>query len=170
MTKTGWVLGTLAVAGIVFTIKGGCLNSASKAPDEKLAARLDDLCEIARANISTPERGVRKLGGYMGKHTGDIFGDWGNTLAAIEKITDDDKHDDRARVARDRIRKPLITCARDWGRFFEAVEDSPEASELMADFNERLNRTFEIIFGEGLTIETIDLKRLPTMLALPAKK
>lgn len=164
MKKTGWGLGTLAIAGIaLFTIKGGCLGSASKAPDEKLAGRLDELCQIARANISSPERGVRKLGGYMAKHTGDLLGDWGNTLAAIEKITDDDKHDARARVARDRIRKPLIACARDWSRFAEAVEASPEATELLAEFNERLNRTFEIIFGQS---QPIDVLRLPMQLQL----
>lgn len=161
MTNKGWLVGTLAVAGLGFGIKGGCLNQASKAPDEKLAARLDDLCVIARDNIQTPERGVRKLGGYMGKHAGDLMADWGNTLAAIEKISDDSKHDARARVARDRIRKPMIACARDWMRFHEAVEDSPEATALIVAFNVRFNRTIEIIFGQDAHV---DLLHLPMQL------
>jgi len=167
MKKTGWVLGTAAIAAVV-TIKGGCLGSASKAPDEKIAGQLDDLCKIARANIDNAERGVRKLGGYMSKHTGELLGNWGDTLAEIESITDDDKHDARARTARDRIRRPLLACARDWSRFGEAIDNSPEAQELLADFNERLNRTFEIIFGEGSS--KLDVMKLPMLLTPPAPR
>lgn len=161
MTNKGWLVGMLAVAGLGFGIKGGCLNQTAKAPDEKLAARFDDLCVIARDNIQTPERGVRKLGGYMAKHTGDLMADWGNTFATIEKISDDSKHDARARVARDRIRKPLIACARDWMRFNEAVEDSPEATALVVEFNVRFNRTLEIIFAQDTHV---DLLHLPMQL------
>jgi hypothetical protein len=159
MTKTGWLLGALAVAGIGVGIKGGCLQDTTKAPDEKLAERFDDLCEIARGNIDSPVRGVRKLGHYMGKHTGDLMADWGNTFAAIEKISDDTKHDARARLARDRIRKPLILCARDWMRFSDAVEANPEAKQMLIEFNVRFNRTLEIIFGEG---QQVNLLQLPT--------
>jgi hypothetical protein len=146
MTKAWLVAGAIAIGGVVF-IRGGCLNQSSKAPDERIASRLTDLCEIARGNIETPVRGVHKLGAYMAKHTGDIFGDWGSMLATIERIPDDDKHDARARVARDRIRKPLIACQNDWMRFGNAVDSNPEASALMERFNERLSRTFEIIFS-----------------------
>lgn len=149
MTNKAWILGALVAGGVVFTIKGGCLSETTKAPDEKLATRLEELCVIARENVTTPERGVRKLGHYMGKHTGDLMADWGNTLAAIERIPDDAKHDARARVARDRIRKPMVSCARDWARFSDAVERDPEAKALIEHFNVRLNRTMEIIFGNG---------------------
>ena len=115
------------------------------------------VCVIARENITSPERGVRKLGGYMAKHTGDLMADWGNTLAVIEKISDDDKHDARARLARDRIRRPVIVCARDWARFHEAVEADPEATALIVDFNVRLNRTMEIIFGQDTKVDLLDL-------------
>jgi len=162
MTNKGWVLGGLAVAGLVFTIKGGCLQQTTKAPDERLATRLDELCVIARDNVGTPERGVRKLGHYMAKHAGDLMADWGNTFAAIEKISDDAKHDARARVARDRIRKPVIACARDWMRFSEAVEANPEATALVVQFNVRFNRTLEIIFSSGE--RKLDLLKLPTQL------
>ncbi len=161
MKTKGWIVGAVAVAGIGFGIKGGCLSETTKAPDEKLASRLDDLCEIARENITTPERGVRKLGHYMAKHTGDIFADFGNTLAVIEKITNDEKHDARARLARDRIRKPLILCARDWSRFSDAIEASPEATELIVEFNVRFNRTIEILFGQDTKV---DLRGLPAQL------
>lgn len=159
-SKARWMFGGLIAAGVVFTIQGGCLNNTTKAPDERLAARLDDMCEIARANIDTPVRGVRKLGGYLAKHTGDLLGDWGATLAAIERIPDDAKHDARARLARDRLRKPLRACERDWMRFGNAVENNPEASALVERFSIRLNRTFEIIFS-GMQLE---LRELPVQL------
>jgi len=146
MTKAWLVAGAIAIGGVVF-IRGGCLNAGSKAPDERFASRLDDLCSIARGNIDTPVRGVQKLGAYMAKHTGDLLGDFGSTLAAIERIPDDAKHDARARLARDRIRKPMIACQADWLRFGNAVENNPEASALMERFSVRLNRTFEIIFS-----------------------
>jgi hypothetical protein len=156
MKTTGLILGALVAGGVAYTIKGGCLNQES-APDERVAQHFTKMCEIARANIDTPERGVRKLGHYLDKNTGALLGDWGETFAAIERIPDDNKHDRRAEVARDRIRRPLIACARDWMRFGDAVEADPKANELVQRFNERLSRTFEIIFGEG----GFDLKQLP---------
>ena len=38
MKNKGWIVVALAAAGAVVSIKGGCLDSATKAPDEKLAA------------------------------------------------------------------------------------------------------------------------------------
>jgi hypothetical protein len=160
-SKAWWFAGAVVAAGVVVTIQGGCLNNTTKAPDERLAARFDDLCEIARANVDTPVRGVRKLGGYMAKHTGDLLGDWGATLAAIERIPDDAKHDARARVARDRLRKPLRACERDWTRFGNAVEANPEASALVERFSIRLNRTIEIIFSGA----KVDLLQMPVQLS-----
>jgi len=156
MNKAWLVAGAIAIGGVVF-VRGGCLNQGSKAPDERLAGRLDDLCAIARGNVETPVRGVHKLGGYMAKHTGDLFGDFGSTLAAIERIPDDAKHDARARLARDRIRKPVIACQADWLRFGNAVENNPEASELMERFNERFSRTLEIILsGSGDLLQNFE--------------
>jgi hypothetical protein len=159
MTSKGVFAGALIAAGLVFTIKGGCLNDSTKAPDERLASRLDDLCQIARGNIGTPVRGVQKLGGYMAKHTGDVLGDFGATIATIERIPDDKKHDDRARVARDRIRKPLRACEADWIRFGNAVENNPEATAIVEKFSIRLNRTIEIIFSGMPNTKLVDLPR-----------
>jgi hypothetical protein len=161
MTTTGWMAGAIVAGSVLFTIKSGCLQDTTKAPDERIAARLDDLCAIARDNISTPERGVKKLGHYLGKHAGDLFGDWGSTLAAIERIGDDRKHDDRARLARDRIRRPLRACQTDWARFGQAVDSDPKASALVERFSIRLNRTFEIIFSGT---EAVDLRSFPLRL------
>ena len=162
MSKKGWLAVALVATGAAYTIKGGCLNAAKPAPDTKLADHLGDLCKIARANVETPSKGVSKLGEYLGKNTGNMAGAWGDTIAEIEKIPDDDKHDERARVARDRIRKPVLMCAQTWNKFFEAVEADPEASEKMENFNIRLNRTFEIIFGGG---QHVEMKTLPTLFA-----
>jgi hypothetical protein len=158
MKATGWVLGAVLAAGLGFTIKGGCLNT-DDAPDEQLAKHFDKMmCGIARDNVKTPERGVRKLGRYLDKHAGDMFGDFGEMLATIERIPDDAKHDKRAQKARERLQKPVIACARDWNRFGDAVANDPKAVELLERFNERLSRTFEIIFGSG---GNFDLMQLP---------
>lgn len=162
MTAPRWILGVLVAGGVAFSIKGGCLSS-EPAPDERLAKHFDGMCAIARDNVKTPERGVRKLGHYLDKHARDMFGDFGDMLATIERIPDDDKHDRRAEKARNRLQRPFITCARDWQRFGDAVENDPKALELVQNFNDRLGRTFEIIFsGAG----GFDLLRFPQQLQL----
>jgi hypothetical protein len=151
------IIGALVVVGVVFAMKG-CLSS-DKAPDERLAGRFEALCDIARANVETPEKGVRKLGRYLGKHTGDLLGEFGDTLAAIETIADDGKHDQRALQARRRIGKPLRACEMDWVRFGDAVDRDPAASALVERFSIRLNRTLEILFGEGRRFDFATLPR-----------
>jgi len=139
----------------------GCISSA--APDTKLACHLDDICAIARSNIETPAHGVKKLGGFLGAHLGDMMGELGDTLAAIETTRDDDKHDERARTARSRILAPMRLCAGDLDKFAQAVSSNQEAVELMADFSERFNRTIEIILGERTDVRAIE-QRLETLL------
>jgi hypothetical protein len=157
MKLTGWLIGALVAGGVVITIRSGCL-SKGPAPDERFASRLDDLCEVARKNVEKPVRGVQLLGSYLDKHTGDLLGEWGDTIAAIERIPDDAKHDARARLARDRMRKPVLACANDWAAFNRAVENDPAAKAMVERFAERLQRTFEII-GSGSP-----LRELPSAL------
>lgn len=159
----GWIVGALVAGGAVMAMRG-CLSKAP--PDARLAGRFDDLCDIARDNVKSPEKGVRALGKYLVKHTDDIFSEWGATIVEIEKIKDDDKHDDRARVARDRLREPLRACEDDWMRFAEAVEGDHAASELVANAAERLNRTFEIILSGSARF---DWKHLPQQLEAAIK-
>lgn len=135
-----WLAGLLVATGC-FT------KSSGNAPDEKIAKRMADICAIAKDGGSDAVKGVKKLGKYFDAHTGDLFGEWGDMFAVIERIPDDKKHDDRARLARDRIQRPLIACNRDLQRFANAIEASPEASAMLQRFSVRLNRTIEIIFG-----------------------
>jgi len=153
MKLTGWITGALVAGGVVFAMRG-CLSRSTTAPDERLAGRLDDMCQIARKNVDAPQAGLRRLGAYLDEHTGDLLGEWGDTLAAIERIPDDAKHDQRARVARDRIRKPVLACQTDWARFGQAVENDPAAKAMLERFAERLSRTFEII-GSGFTLHDL---------------
>jgi hypothetical protein len=155
MKLHGWVAGLVLAGGVVFAMRG-CLSKP--APDERLAGRLQKMCTIARDNVDTPERGVRTLGHYLGDHIDDVLSDWGATIATIEKIPDDKAHDDRARLARERLLEPLHGCERDWNRFFQAVEADPKASELVQHAVERLGRTFEIIF-QGAKLDLRDLPR-----------
>ncbi len=162
--KTSRLVVALAVVGGSFygiREMKGCISSA--APDTKLAGHLDDICKIARANIDTPARGVKKLGGFLGAHLGDMMGELGDTLAAIETTRDDAKHDERARTARSRILAPLRVCAGDLDQFAQAVSSDEEASELMAHFSERFNRTIEIIVGERTNVRALE-QRLETLL------
>jgi hypothetical protein len=166
MRATGWILGALVAGGVAYTVDGGCLNS-EPAPDERLATHFTSMCKIARDNVKTPERGVRKLGHYLDDNARAMFGDFGDLLATIERIPDDDKHDKRAEKARTRLQRPWITCARDWQRFGDAVEDDPKALELVQNFNDRLGRTLEIIFSGA---DGVDFRRLPAQLELPVRR
>jgi len=138
------VVGLAFAGGVVYGMKG-CLSKAD--PDERLAGRFDDLCSIATNNVDTPVKGVQKLGGYLGKHLGDITGDFGDTIAMIERISNDDKHDARARVARDRILHSVLDCQDHWMEFAQAVEDNPEAVKLVNRAGERFSRTLDILLG-----------------------
>jgi hypothetical protein len=148
MTAKGWFVVALVAGGATFAVKttAGCLNKP--APDQKLAGRLEDLCDIARDGIARPEAGMRALVTYTSKHLGDLLGDFGDTVGLIERITDDEAHDERARMARDRLRAPVFVCIRDWQRFGDAVEEDPAAKAVLNNAMIRLNRTFEILFGD----------------------
>jgi hypothetical protein len=150
-----WFIPALLVGGVAAYQLSG---SADRDPDQQLARRFVDLCEIAGDNIETPEEGVRKLGRYLGRHTDDMLGELGGTIQLIEWIDDDDAHDARAQLARDRIGEPLRACEQTWMEFFEAVDNDPAADALLERGVERLGRTLEIIFGEG---KTVDFKHLP---------
>lgn len=149
MTFKRWITAALFAGGVVFVgrASSGCLNKP--AADQRLAQQFDELCEIARDHVDSPEPGVRALGRYLGKRTGDLLGNLGDTFATIERISDDEAHDERARLARERIQKPLRACAADWARFAEAIEADPEASALVDKAMVRLNRTIEIVLGSA---------------------
>ena len=157
MKLEGWLFTALVAGGVVFYARGGCINST--APDEELADHFEELCEIAGDNIDTPEKGVKKLGRYMARHLDDILGDFGATIITIEKIKDDEKHDERAELARDRMQQPWIDCSRKWERFWTAVDEDPEASELVTNAMDRFQRTLDIIFSskDG----KVDMRSLP---------
>src|SRR5215468_9657942 len=99
MNKRRIAAAALVTSGVVLGLKVGCREQA---PDEQLAEYLGAMCAIARGNIDTPVRGVKKLGRYLDEHAGHMLGAWGATLMSIERISDDVEHDDRARLARDR--------------------------------------------------------------------
>lgn len=157
--KAKWVVTVLIAAGVVLGIRSsnGC-GSTSKDPDEKLVAHLEDVCEIMRDHRDVPVVGLRKLGRYLYKHTGDIYGNGVQIIAFIEGIEDDDAHDERARLARDRIDDWANGCAADWFLFWQAVEADPEATELVDRTEERVQRTIDILSGQGR--HTVELRRV----------
>jgi hypothetical protein len=156
----GVVLGAMILGAGVYELKG-CLSKP--APDVALAGRFEDICSIARANIESPVHGVKKLGGYLQKHLGDITGEFGDTLAVIEGIRDDAEHDARAELARERLLHPLAACEDDMMRFAEAVENDPEAKRLHDEAIERFARTIMILVGDGA--KGVSLRDLEPLLA-----
>jgi hypothetical protein len=73
----------------------------------------------------------------------------GELLVTIERIDDDARHDQRARVARDRLRSRVLACAATWERFGEAIERDERARRRFERGVERFGRTLEIIFGQS---------------------
>ena len=120
MKAKGLVVAALVLGGVVSIASRGCFRQPTLAPDERYASHMSSLCEIAREHVKTPEPGVRKLGRYLARHTGDIVKDLADTIALIEMIDDDDKHDDRARVTRERWQR--VQCTAAWNEFFDAVQ------------------------------------------------
>jgi hypothetical protein len=158
MTK--WILAALVAGGVVLGVRAAA--GTAQDPDEKLAGHFDDLCEIAGDNLDSPVRGVRQLGTYFAANTGNMYGAWGDTLMAIERIADDDAHDERAYLARERLSRPLLECIDTWSEFAEAVDRDREATLLVQSAMERLNRTIEIILGGGGA--KLELHTLPQQL------
>lgn len=147
------------IAFVVLTavvIRGGACNACRAkalhpAPDERLANHFRGLCKVAEEGIEHPRTGVRKLMRYYGDHGPDMLEAFGATLVLIERIEDDELHDERARLARQRIQTPIIECEETWVEFGDAIDNDPEASRILEEGVTRLGRTLEIIFGEGRT-------------------
>jgi hypothetical protein len=160
----GVVLGALLVGGSIFAMKG-CL--AKQAPDDKVGEAFEKVCSIAKKNIETPERGVRELGRYFSAHLGDLTGALGDTIAMIESIPDDARHDKRAREARETMFEPLRACQTELLEFGQAVSEDERATALMNRAGERLGRTIDIILGDGVVDAKghIDLRALEHALA-----
>jgi hypothetical protein len=145
----------MLVAAVVvggWAVRGGACGacrSVRQAPDVRLANHLQNLCTVAEDGAIEPRTGVRKLMRYYGDHGPDMVAAFAETLVTIERIDNDEAHDARARLARDRIQKPLLDCAETWQEFAEAVDNDPEASKTLERGVERLGRTLEILFGES---------------------
>lgn len=126
----------------------GCLSS-NPAPDEQLVSRMEDICQIARKNIKTPNDGVTKLGAYLADHAGDMYKHLVDTVALVVQITDDDKLEARGKLARKRWSDAAEACYSDWTDFADAIERDPAASQRMNRFGQRLERTIDVMFGDS---------------------
>ena len=141
------LIALVAVVGGVGIAAKGCLSKAD--PDEQFASRLQDVCEIARANVKTPNDGVTALGAYAADHAGDMYKHLIDTVAMLVQIPDEKKHDRRAEQARDRWNKTFAGCAEDWFEFADAVENDPIATERLQRFEKRLQHTLDVLFQGG---------------------
>ena len=150
MKTASWLAIAAIAGGVAYTAKG-CLNRP--APDQKLAGQLEDLCEIARKGAEKPVAGVKKLGRYVIQHGGDLAKNAVDMIALIERIPDDDAHDERAMLARDRLQ--AVSCKDDWERFNRAIDGDQEAMELIQDAMVRLNSTLEIILGPRMRLRDL---------------
>lgn len=141
----------LAVALLIlgFFVLRAVACTAGSAPDDKLADHLDAMCRIAEKGAKSPDDGVQRLFGYFGENGPTMLHQLGDLLVTIERIDDDARHDQRARVARDRLRARVISCAATWERFSEAIERDERARRRFERGMERFGRTIEIIFGQS---------------------
>ena len=139
------LIALVCVAGGVGIAAKGCLSK--DAPDEQFAHRLQDLCDIARANLKTPNDGVTALGGYLADHAGDMYKHVVDTVALLVQITDDKKHDARAEKAKKLWGRTVESCASDWMEFADAVENDPIATDRLEKFQQRLERSIDAIFS-----------------------
>lgn len=157
-----WVFaGLLLALGVMATRGcGGCAGTR-RAPDAALGEQLEDLCGFAERGIEHPTEGVRSIGAYLIAHAGDMLKNFGDTIALIERIDDDRTHDDRARVARDRVVRPIVACEDTWEQFALAVADDEEALALVVRAGDRLSRTLAIILPSGAPRS---LRELPAQL------
>lgn len=153
MKRTLLVVAALGVG--VIAVGKSCTVKIGKDPDEKLASRFDDLCDIARHNVKTPVAGVNEMGDYFAGHLGDVTGDWGSTIALIEQVPDDRAHDERARLARDRMREPVVACQETFERFGRAVDNDPEAARIVDRAMKRLERTLNILSGKRVVLRSM---------------
>ncbi len=146
-----WMLMVLALAGglAVRAVACGGADRPKLEPDERLALHAKHLCAIAKAGAAEPRAGVVRMLRYHGDHAPDMAAALAETLVLIERIPDDRAHDARARVARERLRAPVVACEEPWQRFVDAVGKDPEAAAILERATTRLGRTIEIVFGHG---------------------
>lgn len=148
-----WTLIALALAGALAvraTACGGCHQDEKRRdPDERLALHFTHLCAIAEDGVDHPRPGIERFLRYHGDHSPDMASALAETLVVIERTADDGAHDRRARLARDRMRAPVVACEETLGEFFAAVAEDPQASRTLERATTRLNRTIEIVFGGG---------------------
>jgi hypothetical protein len=139
----------MVLLGVV-AVLGGLRACLHQAPDERIGEFSEAICAVAKRGKKAPLDGVNRLFALMARRGPDLLHDWGELLVEIEKIDDSRKHDDRARLAHDRIMAPLGACMDDLDEFLTAVEQDHEASERLENGVERLLGTLEIIFDGRL--------------------
>ena len=144
--------------GVGIAAQRGCLSK--KAPDQQLADRIDDVCEIARHHVKTPNDGVTALGEYAADHAGDMYKSVVDTVAMLVQIKDDDKHTKRAEQARDLWNQTIGDCIGDFMEFADAVENDPVATRRLNEFQDRLDRTIDELFNsaQGLKLRELPLR------------
>lgn len=84
---------------------------------------------------------------YHGDHAPDMAAALAETLVLIERIPDNRAHD--ARVARERLRAPVVACEATWQQFVDAVGADPAAAAILERATARLGRSLGIVFGHG---------------------
>ncbi|HEY0253046.1 MAG TPA: hypothetical protein VGC41_16030 [Kofleriaceae bacterium] len=137
-----WLFALAIVGGGIYAMRG-CL-SPRPAPDTRIVERVDDLCTIARRNISTPEQGVRAWGTYLGKHLGDITGDFGELVVVVDRADDPDA---RALSAHEKLKGAVLACEQTLNDFSKAIEGNQAARELLQKQLDRTARAMSIILS-----------------------
>jgi hypothetical protein len=139
----------IAVAAVAVIAAGAAMRGCGASPDERIAARLQGVCDLARANVDAPARGVQRLFTFLDDHTADTMRDLAALVVEVQRIADPSRHESRARQANRVMHAPLAACASDLERFSDAVAADEEASRMLDAGFERLERTINLLFGSS---------------------
>ncbi|MCU1278095.1 MAG: hypothetical protein JWM53_1641 [bacterium] len=163
MKRAGWK----SVAVIVVVVAIAWWVVRRRGPEDRVAARYQQLCDLAADNVATPARGVDRLTAFVAGEGADQLHDLAELVVDTTAISDERRHDEHAREARRRMRAPLLACAETLTRFAEAVDSDEEAHAKLARTLDRLVRTLQLLFGDT-TSSPRDLRELFSKLPLAA--
>ena len=118
-----WGIASLVVGASVLAL---CRVGGSR-PEKKLAAHVDELTQIMKRNLATPEAGVTELFDHNREHVSAMLALWGEIIAALDRIEDDRARERRGRQIVAGLRPALDRFGQAAERFFDRVDRDPRA-------------------------------------------
>lgn len=138
---------------VIAVVVAGWWMARRRGPERRIAARMQEVCDLAEANVKTPVRGVDALGAMLAARAPELMHDLAELTVDTTRIGDERRHDERAREARRVMAAPLHACSDALSRFAEAVEHDEVAHAHLQRALDRLARTLQLLFGDAAASE-----------------